>query len=126
MKLLILIPFVTVAAGTDDEAYAAWAPKGDWLIESAFFAPATPTAANGANYTTVSLLTNDGEGGAFASAGSFDTTAVALAVDTSREMTVSGDARKISEGSMLKLAKIDTAAGAVLHGVLTVVAEKVP
>jgi len=121
----ISIDFPSVGAGTDDEVYGPWPFPGTWQIEQCHFGPATAAAAHATNNAVCTVSTNDGAGGAFTSIGNFDTSTTANAVDTKREITVSGAGLEIVEGSMIKVAKTEGGTGAILHGSVGVVARKV-
>ena len=120
------------AAGTADEFYGCVASPGRWRIKAVRFAPATASAANGTNYATVDVLTNDGAGGAYASAVTPITTAtVALAVDTPRSFTLlttaaGRAAQHVTTNAMIKVGITHAGTGAVVHGAIELTLEKVP
>lgn len=122
----VSIGFPSIGAATADELYGVWPFKGDWQIEEVYYAPATADPADATNYTTLTLSTNNGAAGAFTSIGTLTNATVAFAVDTSREMSISGAGLAIVQGSMLKAAKTEAGTGGILHGELVIVARKVP
>lgn len=115
MQYCVAIPFVSVAAGTDDEVYGVC--PADGYVKRAWFAPATAVTADGTNYVEAQILANDGAGGSYSAiVEKMDTSSTSFAVDTSREFTLTGVSR-LSAGDMLKLAKTEGGTGEVLHGV---------
>lgn len=121
------IEFPSTAAGTAEDRYAAWPFLGDWVIESVRFAPATAVSIDGSDNLTATISTNDGAGGSYTAIGSHttDTGGTALAVDTSIEVSLTTtaaarEAREVSEGSMIKVAKTEGGNGEVLDGCYTI------
>ena len=122
----LAIHFDSVGAGTDEERELTWPFPGKWKVEKVFAAPSTATAANATNYTTVSLSANDGGGGSYRSLGSLDTSTVALAVGTSRELTMNAAvSAEVDQGDILRVGKADAGSGAVFDGGVTILASRV-
>jgi len=118
------IAFPSVGAGSTDEVYAA-VPFRCRPV-AAYWAPATAAAANATNYATITLASNDGAGGSYTSLGTLTTATVAMAVDTSRSLSMSGAGQAIPIGGMIKVAKTEAGTGAIIHGTMSVLVEKAP
>lgn len=120
---------ITVAAGSNDERYIPWPFAGTWRITKVEFAPATAVALNGTNYMTNTLTVNDGAAGADSSAvatWNTNTGGTAHVLKTTISPTISQVASdELKQGYQLKLAKVETGAGAALDGCLVIEAEKI-
>lgn len=118
----------STAAGTDDQWYAAIPYKGKWLVESVKIAPATALAIAATNFTTVTLTSNDGAGGADSAAiASYtsNTGGTALVLKTTVSPTVTQPATVIQEGHQFKLAKADSGSGQLHDATWTIGLRKV-
>jgi hypothetical protein len=110
--------FESVAAGTGKTHYLAPpATEGEWRLKAAGFTPTTTAAADGSNYTTLSLKQGS------TSLGSLASSATAFTAGTTRMFTLSGGLSREFTGSdtapdLLSAVKADTGTGAVLDGVL--------
>ena len=122
----LAIHFDSVAANTDEDREFAWPFPGKWRIDKVLVAPSTTAGADGTDYTTVTLETNDGAGGSYTTFGSLSTETVALTIGTSRERTmVATAAREVDQGDCLRVGKTDSGTGAVFDGGVTVLASRI-
>jgi len=118
---------VTVAAAADDERYLTWPFPGTWLVEYIAMAPATAVALDASNYWTTTISANDGAAGAFASIGAHNTTTGgdALVLGTTISVTPTAGADiELTQGDILKFAKVETGTGAAWDGAYTVYCRK--
>ena len=99
---------------------------GKFDIVSAEFSPSAATAANGTNYATLTIKTNDGAGGSFSSASTgMSTASTAMAVGTTRNFTLDSDAKGLAGGSCIQVDVAHTGTGAAIDGFVCIEYRKV-
>lgn len=115
----ITIYMPTQTAGADADHDVAL-PAVKTRIVSATFAPSAALSADASNYATLTVESHDGAGGAVsAHTDGLTTATVAMAVGTSRALTVTADV--LPAGGAVRLAKTYAGTGGAVAGVLTLV-----
>lgn len=107
--------YIDEAAGTDDDFHATMPYPGKWELEAATYSPATTTALDGTNYSTVSVTL-----AAAASAGAtVSNQAQALTVASPVAFTLGGlSVREVDYLEDIKVGKVDSGTGAALDGMV--------
>jgi hypothetical protein len=122
-RVILLSHFDAIAAGTDEDHYVTMPHIGEWRVLDAYIAPDTTTAADGSNYTTVTV---EQSGTTIASWSTLSSAEGALTAGTGAEMTFTetGASGVVGKGDSLLVKKADTGTGAVLDGTVTIALER--
>ncbi len=119
----------TQSANATDEWYIAVPWRGKWAIDAILFAPATAVAVDATDNLTSTITANDGAGGTNSAAiASHTSTATALVLNTSLDLTVTQPVLLggvLSKGNQIKVAKTVASAGKILDGTYTFALRKV-
>jgi len=83
-KFSLLVDIAPITSTTTEEREICHGREGEWLLESAYWVPATTLAADGTNYVSVGL--NEGAGGT--SLGALTTAATANTKGTARTFSL--------------------------------------
>lgn len=114
IRMVLEVAFPLVAAGTGEDRYAG--PPGDagtWELVKATFMPSATTAANGTNYTTLSIKKGS------TVLGSITTATVAATAGTARDIAITGNGKNaefIGRTDAIIINKAETGSGAALDG----------
>lgn len=90
------------------------ATDADLKIDECKVTLSAAVALNGATYATLSLVYNDGAGGANTTIGTLDTSATAFVANVPRAMTLTDANRVVPAGSMLQLVQAKASTGVIV------------
>jgi hypothetical protein len=117
--------FPSVAAGTPIDYDIPFPFPGAWQLESVHYGPCTADAADATNHTVITVETMNVVANLAACGGTITNATVAFVVGTARRATLTGDARFVSLGDTVRIAKTEEGTGGILHGVVAIVCRKV-
>lgn len=115
----------STAAGTGDDFDIPVGLPGTYELKNVYYSPDTADAADATNYTTLTVETMDVVANLAACTGTITNASVAFVVGTARSATLTGAATIVSQGDTIRIAKTEAGTGGILHGHVSVYAEKV-